>query len=150
MSGFMNNRTHSLDMNTVSRFRNLLVRTLTDRVILPRLLVIVPDDDIINYPNVRDQGEVAYHRVLHWLLTQYSRIIQSWKEYLPTKAKAMGYPNIVWIKPPTHVHFDNNSERLEFGKSLSNVAQFQENVFVLKLKKVWDESDTTLFVKESN
>ena len=47
--GFMNKTSASLDENTISRFRNCLVGAILDQKVLPKIIVIVPDDNIIAY-----------------------------------------------------------------------------------------------------
>ena len=49
ISGFMNNSTNSLDGNTVSRFCNMLVGAITDKKVFPKMIDVVPDDDIVNF-----------------------------------------------------------------------------------------------------
>ena len=150
MSGFLNNKTDSLDTNAVSRIRNLLVGAIHMQVQLPKLIVVVPDNDIIEYIDYRKYGAAeVYAKFLDWIMTQQERLIASQKEYLPLKARQLNYPQIIWIEPPLHDNFDNNTQRAIFGNILSNTAQFYDGVSVLQLKKIWDEKDTKLFVKEN-
>ena len=151
VSGFMNNRTLSLDTNTVSRLHNVLISAITDKKKFAKIAVFVPDDDIINYMDIGEDGvRDPFGKVVDWLMTQHERIIMSWKEYLPVKAKNSTYPQILWIEPPVNINFHNNAEREKFAKSMNNAVRYHDNMHVLKLKKIWDEDDTTLFVKETN
>ena len=55
----------------------------------------------------------------------------------------------MWIKAPYHVNFANNSERDKFNNSLDRMVKFNTGVKSLELKKVWNYSDTNLYIKES-
>ena len=58
-------------------------------------------------------------------------------------------PQIVWIEAPVHSNFSNNTDRIEFNKSLNTAAQFYPKVHVLGLKKIWDPDNVNLYHKES-
>ena len=147
----MNNRVNSLDTNTVSRYRNQLIGALLDKKVLPKIVVIIPDDDIINF--IEDSFDAKLPpkemgHVLNWLMNEYDKLISIHKENLPAKAKRAGYPQILWIEPPLHDNFLNNRERESFNSTLSTVAQFHPDTWVLKLKKIWDPNDNSLYMKE--
>ena len=65
ITGFMNNGSSSLDKNVVSRLRNLLAEAIKKMVYLPKVIVIVPDDDIITYVGDEEvRTSYIYARVL--------------------------------------------------------------------------------------
>ena len=85
--------------------------------------------------------------VLNYIMTVYDRAISAFKENLLTKSsKSEGYPLILWIQPPMHEHFPNNSHRFRFNKSLEEVVKLHAATFTLPLKKVWDHKDISLFL----
>ena len=45
--GFPSSKYASMDQNIISRIRNKFAKTVSDEKILPKLVVIVPDDDLI-------------------------------------------------------------------------------------------------------
>ena len=49
VSGFHNDSKASYDVNTISRFRNCFVGAIKDQAILPKYVVIVPDNNIIKF-----------------------------------------------------------------------------------------------------
>ena len=71
----------------ISRTRNALVKLITEQVLLPKLIVLVLDDDLLTL--VRDKAHTykLTKRLLSWLINQFGRIVQTQKEYLPEKAK---------------------------------------------------------------
>ena len=153
VTGFLNNKYKSLDQNAVSRLRNLMIGAISDYPLLPKLIVIVPDEDILLFIIKTGDRKLLHTNtvvVLKWLMREYDRIIAAHQEKLPSKAKKAHYPFFVWITAPTHDNFDNNLDRVKFNKALQEVGNLYPNVAVLELKKIWDPQDTTLFIKESN
>ena len=59
VSRFMNNKDQSYDTNTISRIRNGLVTAICDQIVLPKMIIMVPDDNILQ--NIKEQ-----HLQLHW------------------------------------------------------------------------------------
>ena len=136
----MNDQDASLDQNTISRLRNNLVGAIGDQVVLPKIIVIVPDNDIIKYFWYKDTSDVVsgYSQILCWLMTQYDRLISAQKDnHLPSKAKISGQPNFVWIIPPLHTAFKSKEVALRklFAQALTNVAALHDNTYALELKK---------------
>ena len=81
VTGFMNDKSSSLDTNTLSRFRNNFVGAVTDQPVLPKFVVIVPDNDIIKYVwYCKDDVQDGYVRLLKWLMSQYNCMVASVKE----------------------------------------------------------------------
>ena len=139
VTGFMNNKHRSLDTSTIGRLRNLLVGALCDHPLPLKIIVIVPDDDIIRYIY---QNSVAVaestdglDRILSWMMREYYRILVVHKENLPGKSKKAHYPFIVWIAAPLHVDFGpvENELRAHFNKHLLEVSKMFSDVAVLKL-----------------
>ena len=142
VKGFMNDRKQSYDLNTVGRIHNGLVGAIRDKIILPKFIVLVIDNDVIRYVRHKNleitQGsESAYERILKWLMCQYDRLIKTQKDdYLPKKAKKNPIePMFIWIIPPTNCNFKDNPERRLFGRALEKAVAFHEHTFALELKK---------------
>ena len=138
---------------------NCLVGAIRDKKVLPKFIVIVLDDDLISFVKHKlghklmqnDQlVKAAFDRILRWLMSQYSRLIATQKEYLPNRAKRENQPNVIWIEPPMHDAFQNNQLHLLFGRSLEKIVSFQEKNFSLQLKKSWDPRNRALFNAEDH
>ena len=145
---------HTLNVkNILSRLRNALITALNEHAVLPKLITIVPDDDIINQVIDDDNQELSFHyeRLLSGLCNLFTKTIDCFKDLLPSKAKRENVPHILWIAPPTHYYFsdDNNSRREIFGKSLEVAVNAQKGMSILKMVKFWDHNNTNLFLDES-
>ena len=157
VSGYSHN---SLSENTsvIGRLGNLMNNAIRASVInktgkilpLPKLIVVVPDDDIIKcFKDYEDSGlSTSYSRLVNYIMTEHERGIASFKENLPAKARKEFYPHILWILAPDHNNFKNNQERFKFNKSVEDSCRFHCNINCLELKKVWNNRDDGLFSKE--
>ena len=142
---------NSVDKNLLSRIRNAFVSAMKDKVLLPKLVVIVLDEDLLTYAiteNINIQEDV-YQKLVYWLMKQIDTAIDIQKDYLPAKSKKFDYPHIVWIQPTVHKNFNNNELRIKFGKAMVSAGRVFDNMSVLQLKKIWDPEDSNLYVKEA-
>ena len=99
----MNNTKLSHDTNTISRLRNNFKGAIEDQIVLPKTVLIVPDNDIIKYFWYKKESDVAegYTRLLKYLMNQYDRMVKTQNEFLPLKCRNPD-PNFLWIMPPQH------------------------------------------------
>ena len=149
VAGFYNNQYRSTNPNVVSRLRNTIIKGIDAEKLLPKFILVIPDDDLIK---VVDQGfgfSDSMGRIIHHIMLEHNRIIAAHKENLPRKSRKVGYPQIVWIEAPLRVNFSNNSARVKFNTALESMAKHHENVHTLKLKKGWDDQDNSLYVYDA-
>ena len=148
----MSNPEWSLDTNVVSRLRNLLTGTLVDNIHLPKMIVIVPNGDLINFYNHSKAGASrGLARLVDWIMREHNRIVMTHKEFLPDKAKRRNYPQFIWIEAPLHQNFNSvdNDLRERFNTCLRTISKSHKNTSVLELKKVWDKSNPNLYLNET-
>ena len=151
VAGFNNNKFGTNNPNAVSRIRNLMVRALKEQVFLPKMIIIVVDDDIIRYLNFYNFGmSEAFGKLINHIMVEHNRILEAYLEYLPKRAIPPGgeLPQIFWIAPPLHTNFANNSVRNKFTKALNTMAKFHSNVHVLELKKGWEFENGNFYLHE--
>ena len=118
---------------------------------LPKLVIVVPDDDVISAFKEGDTGHRLsknYSRLTNYIMTEHERCIASYKEYLSAKSVKPYYPHILWIEAPMHDNFANNSQCYKFNKALQETAKLHHNVSTLMLKKVWDSKNMNLYLKD--
>ena len=136
--GFFTNKYSHHDQNAVSRLRNTLAKAITDRVLLPKMVVIVPDNDLIKFAQSAD-----YNRILDNIMKQHNKYIDIQKEYLPERSlRGNMYPQLIWIEPPLHDNFHDNKQRRKFTECLQEATKFHKNTLSLSLKKIWDPQDS--------
>ena len=88
-----------LDPSPFSRICNSLLGAIKEQMVLPRLIVIVPDDNIVSYIESRnDTSSYTIGKIIHWMMSEFNKLIASQKDFLPNKAKCTGLPHICWIE----------------------------------------------------
>ena len=150
--GKSSNKYTSNNPNLISRVQCQLVRAIHDEIKLPKYIVMVMDDDIVDI--FRDTPELvtdtSMGKIINVMMNDIRKLIQMQKEYLPTKAKRMSYPHIIWIEAPIHDNFRNNYERTVFNRNLNSVVKLFDDISILKLKKIWEPTNSRLFIEENN
>ena len=150
VSGFFTSRFTHHDNNAISRLRNLMASAIAKKTYLPKYILIVPDDDLVKYVKFdRDSFDEAMRKLLTNIMVQHNKYIITQKESLSKKSQKEDQPQIIWIEAPCNDNFANNSWRRRFNTCLNQVSQFYPNTNSLDLKKVWDDQDTSLYVKDS-
>ena len=153
-TGFFNNRLNSENPSVISRYVNLMPQAINackrgDKLMpLPNLVVIVPDDDLIQVLDGCD-GDITknFSWILNFIMMEHERCVATFKEHLPAKS-IREYPFILWIHAPLHDGFTNNNLRHKFNRSLDETARIHSNVTSLMLKRVWNVQDNTLYLHE--
>ena len=136
----------SNERNIFTRWRNMLVMQTREVKPLPKMILFVPDDDIIRELKNYKSKTADYGRAIEWFMREFSRIIDSWKDFLPAKAKKAYWPHFIWIKPVRNVNFRNNGPRDAFGRELDARAQLFERTWAVDLEQLWEFDDVSLFL----
>ena len=129
----------------LSRIANSYAATLNKKDKLPKIVLIVLDDDIIQeFMDVKLGVSSAFGIWLEWLVGTISQMTHDRKEQLPDKAVKTDYPVIFWTAVPHHRNFENAALRTKFNISLNtNVRPFQQ-MRVIKMKEIWDYNNTII------
>ena len=156
VSGYMNGRFTSSNPSMIGRLFNALISAINGKeesktvTLLPKYIVVVPDDNIIKSLNHYGAGMgTALNKMIEKVMNEHEKALKIYCDYLPEKSKCKESPVIIWILAPMHDNFANNSERNLFNKCVQSKAKLHDNVVALQLKKVWDCTDTNLYIKEN-
>ena len=149
IQGYMSDKFMSNNQNMVSQFQNYLAKAIQEEILFPKMVVIVPDDDMVHYLNHQGQGitKPLCHMVDH-LMGEFTKLVEIQKDFLLKKCKKLGYPQFIWIEAPLHDNFVNNHDRIKFNRALNTAVKFHDDTYVLKFKKVWDEKNSNLYFSE--
>ena len=107
--------------------------------------MVIIDDDIVH--DVKSHTSYIFGALLHWLLIEFDRIIESHKDNLLVKARRPEYPTFIWISPPLNVAFTNNAIRQKMDKVMKNTIDQHRGHILLRLKKVWEFNNHSYFNK---
>ena len=131
--------------NTMTRMVNSLVSALNTMNVLPKWLIVVPEDDLIKNLKFEEYGvSEAYGRIIDWIMVEHNKALTRMKGFLPHKTKKHQWPLILWIIPTLHTNYDNFELRKKFARSL-RIAANNNNVAVLPLRQVWKIYDKNVY-----
>ena len=157
--GYFGNKFITDNPSLLSRLSNLLVQAMESRLNnkllpLPKIVVLVPDDDFIRLFDIDDSSDVSnvskvFSRMLNYVMTELERNVAAFREYLPAKAIHCNYPHFLWIAAPLHDGFCNNSLHQKFNRSLEEVMQLHASSYCLHLEKVWDAKNMNFYLSVS-
>ena len=100
VSGICNKSISQGNGNIINRVRNAVVKLINDQWLLPKVILLILEGDILEEINHFKPGiSGAIGRLLEWLANQLHRVITSHKERLPSKSRKYKYPTILWILP---------------------------------------------------
>ena len=86
--------------NLLGRLRSALTGLINREWTLPRLIVIVLEDDVIEYIKKKNfDSHKQIERFLGYLMNEFRKVISTFKELLPTKAKKFAWPHVLWTVP---------------------------------------------------
>ena len=131
--------------------RNSLVNAIRDQMILPKMVIIVPYEDVFQFVlKCNDSSLFTWGKILYWIMTEMLKAVNAHKDHLPIKAKRSSEPQFIWIEAPIHKNFRNNELRVKFNNCLREMSGLTASTSVLALKKIWDPSDTSYFIGNSD
>ena len=132
---------YNLDLgsNVISRIRNALVDALNERLKLPKIILVVVDDDmIIDTKHPKSGISLILGKNLEYLLGEMFRLITTRKDQVAQKCKKAKEPQIIWIKAPNHINLYDGTNRKKFNNCLEASLPFYTDMCYLKLKDRWD------------
>ena len=144
VTGYCQGKTKAINNNVLSRLRNALVMAINKEMLLPKAILVVLENDILNAANHYNLGiSLLCGKLLEWLANQFHRIITLHKERLPSKCRKFKYPGILWVTEPKHLNLPNIKEfRDKFNTSLTSICSLYREMMVIDLK--WDTTDKSL------
>ena len=138
----------SYDPSKLSRFRNLIYKAFNKFNRLPKYIVIIFEEDLVNATDYNDFGLAdIYQQLLEWIIKEYHRSVITIKDRLPNKAARMHQPHIIFIAPSVHRNYKNDNKRRKFTLALEKAARESRNFLDMstyRLRKQWDPEDNML------
>ena len=140
----------SLNTSVTVRLHNNVVNVLEVKPtpFLPKAIIFVLDGDIIKTVHHKMQGiSEIFGQVLKNLIMGIHKFFLAYKEKLPNCSKRGDFPSTLWVLPPLHKNFPEiwNLHCKKFVKCLETIVQLNKEMGTLKMLKIWDPEDYTLF-----
>ena len=123
----------------MGRIKNNFVEVINQQILLPKIVIVVLEDDLLNAINHYKTGaSLAIEPCLDWIMSELHDITVTYKQKLPTKSRKFRYPQFLWISAIHHDGFNNgNSYREKFNRCLMEVSSKYREMHVLHLV-AWD------------
>ena len=153
VESFSSSEQRSNNPNALSRFRNLIIRAFNALCRLPRLIIIVFEDDLLQMITMDEYGiSDAYKVMLKWLIREINRSITIIRDKIPKKALKEDWPHVLFLAPTVHKNYNNDKYHRKFTHCLENEVRESnnsDNLSVLRFPKLsWDPDNGNLYLKE--
>ena len=110
VSGYCNGKL-KLNDNFLGRIYNAMVQGMKEQILLPRAVLFVFDDDILDAIDHYEMGlSNAIGRVMEWLANHLHHLISGYKDKLPSKARKFKYPHLLWCLIPKHSFYGHYND----------------------------------------
>ena len=120
------------DSNFLSRTRNVLVKAMNDNAKLPKVIVMVLENDLIRSITHSNFGvSLEAGILLEWLVKETSKVIFARKNQLSSKFKKALEPHVLWLGLPINDAFRDNEKRVKFNQCLEKIIPLYDNMSVL-------------------
>ena len=149
-----NSQFSSSQTNILARLQSSLAAGITAtnkrHGMLPKYILVILDDDLIQYLQFHGEDGVAtlLGTWVQWLSKEFNSLIDQRMGQLPAKSKKV-IPYFYWVNVPTHSFFtkEANQLRIKFNLSLDSVLRPVNNMRVIKIKD-WDTKDSHLVIND--
>ena len=96
--------------NVLGYLRNCLIEAIHKQVLLPKAIVIVMENNLLDSINYYQVGPSdAIEPCIEWIITEYHCTIVAYKEKLPSKSRKFRYPQILWVACMYHDGYGNGN-----------------------------------------
>ena len=138
-----NSMEHNRSM--MGRVLNKLIATMKTEILLPRIIIIVLDENLITTTKLKGSSMFNFfEEIINWLSRQFTRVIQAHKDVLPARAIKNSYPTCIWVAPPQNTGFSDNEIRVQVTRSIKQAILGKPDHIMLQLKNHWEFSDQRL------
>ena len=101
---YCNSCYNSATANMLVRLQNTFTRALNENNSMPKFILVILDDDLIQYLNFKEAGaSQLLGSWIEWLSQQFTDALHSKRDKLPRKAQQETC--IYWVLPPLHHDF---------------------------------------------
>ena len=132
--------------NVLTKIFNGLTAGINSQTLLPKAVVVVVDDDILDaITHYKDGISYLIGKAFEWLANQMHQAVSSHKERLPSKARKFKYPTILWALIPYHdIYGHYNEFKAKYNKAVKHIVSLFREMDTLSLKS-WIPSELSYF-----
>ena len=144
------NTTRDVVSNCISRIHNTVVAALSRHAQIPKMMVVVLENDIINFLEYQGYGVTEmYGKVIEYLTKELQNtVIRFRNRYLPSKAFRSNWPQFIYITPSIHDSYKDNILRKKFTTEMNALLQNAPATLTLRFKQIWNPENKNLVSTE--
>ena len=134
------------------RIQNALVQCLDRCVNIPKIILIILEDDLLKeFQDRKRVQDLESHIEIYLtaIVSNTRKQLEILTNTLPQFAKRDTWPKIVFIKPTANINYNNRYQRRLMANIMDKLAKRLE-FWALDLKQIWDIENTNIFIKEEN
>ena len=137
-----------------SRIVNSITHQLNTCNNMPKMLIIVLENDLIDEVNTRNReaAQAMFETYINYIMDSIDQIISHFEDILPDNAKRIGWPKRIFISPSMHRNY--TQQDLKLRRTLADVmetaAETRRNYWFLKLVQVWEEHNINNVRSDTN
>ena len=139
--------------NILARMKSALVEVLNNSINIPKIIMLVPENDIIKDVGISDKSlaEEHYREYIKYFLQTTMEVINTFKQLLPEAAKRPGWPKLVIITPTIHRNYSEieSIQRAAFASVLDEQARKLPDTWALRLLQVWDKNNLNIVRRDT-
>ena len=133
------------------RICNSLIKLINNSINMPKLVVLIVENDIINEVKCDGIGSSEHYiAYIENIIKDFKRVIEQFREILPISGQRNTWPKLLFLPATLHRNYSFNKyrERKVFNEVLSTISDHhKDTVWALKLMQVWNENDLSLYSK---
>ena len=131
-----------------ARICNAMVSGFEHAQNMPKLVVLVLENDVINAVEKGKYAPIFYNRMIADVIKEFHKIVEKFRKLLPVYAQRQNWPKLVFIMPTLHRFFNDYDDRRTFIDSLEKMVKDHDDVMALKLLQVWNENNPNFFYQQ--
>ena len=154
ITSFCSSKYNDKNQNMISRLQITVAAAINKEKYLPKFMLILLDDELINYLDFTKCGQSPMMGDwIQWLASQIDEMVKTKKSYLPVRAEQDNKPAIYWNALPLHQAWWDNEPRIKYNNiriNSQNIHQHEDHhcgmIFKILLMKSPNSSNSTFVI----
>ena len=131
--------------DVLARLVNSFVKALNENVYLPRLVVVIPEDDLLHFIDHFCSGISLISSVaINWIVNQMERAVEAIKDYLQRQclgAIAPNEPKFIWVKAISKGFRKTESTvKYKYNPEMEEALTNQRNHYIMSLQRSFNST----------
>ena len=140
VKGYCSSRFSDTNQNMLSRIENSFINVVNENKHLPKYVVVVLDNDLIEFLDYKNFGISQMNATwLQYIAESFAAAILAHKKLLNRSEARSEYPMIYWFVTLHHGLFQDNATRTKFNLAMESLLKVHsQQMRIAKFKDIWD------------